>query len=398
MNPFKLLICYNTIIIKLFLLLVLHNCSFSSFSQGWTQKTDFPSQRYRATAFAIGDTGYVGLGLTPDKLERAFWKYIPDKDKWEQIDSFPGPARFATFSFVINGKGYVGGGGVVDNYPRNDLYEYDPEIGKWSRKADFPIFVGNEGTMAGFSIKNKGYVVAQFNDNNFLEYSPETNSWKVLKNFPGESKLDFIGFSYENKGYIGCGFGSGSGNTNELWEFDPISNEWNQKSDFPGIPRSKEVIFKIGRYAYVGMGLAQSIYRNDFWRYDMKNDTWTQVDSCGYGAYGAFAMSVSGKGYVGTGISLEKPEFWEYTPLTISIEEIADNKISLYPNPFSDIMYIKNPDQKTYTVNFYNLQGKRIKAICDSPESIQTSDLSKGIYLLEIIMDNTRISKTFIKN
>ena len=158
----------NTYGLRILILISSYIFSLNSFSQGWTKKANFPSQRYLATSFVIGDTGYVGLGLTPDKLEKDFWKYVPDDNKWEQIDSFPGPARFGAFSLVINGKGYIGGGGV-DNYePRNDFWEYDPINGRWSKKADIPIGVAGEGTMAGFTIKNIGYLVAQFNNNNFF--------------------------------------------------------------------------------------------------------------------------------------------------------------------------------------------------------------------------------------
>ncbi|MFW6222998.1 MAG: kelch repeat-containing protein [Bacteroidota bacterium] len=352
--------------------------------------------RYKATAFVIDNIGYVGTGISPEKGERDFWRYIPGDDRWEQIDSLPAGARAGAFSFVINGKGYVGGGEVENNNPRNDLWEFDPQLNKWTKKADLPITVAGQGSMKGFSIGEKGYVLATFNDNNFFEYNPEKDSWKAMKNFNGNSKLDFVSFSSDTKGYIGCGF-NGTENINEIWQFDPVKNDWMKKTDFPGFPRSKEVAFHSKDYAYVGMGIAEGKYHNDFWRYNMADDTWEQVDSCGYGAYGAFAMFISGRGYVGTGVFTEFPEFWEYTPVYLNNERVTEKNVNVYPNPAAEVIYIKNIHQNNYTINFYNVEGKRMKVVLNSPENISISNLPVGMYVLEIVMENQKVHKTFIK-
>ncbi len=386
------------IIFKALSFVVLFYSSLNLFSQTWTQKTSFPGGlRYRATAFAIGDTGYVGAGLSPGKLERDFWKYVPATDQWIQMDSLAGPARFGGFSFVINGKGYVGGGGVEIDYPRNDLYEYNPQTGNWTRKADFPIFVGDEATMQAFSINNKGYVVAQFNDNNFLEYNPETNIWKPLENFPGDSKHNFVGFSYGSRGYVGLGF-DGDDYINELWEYNTNTDQWRKMRDFPGIPRSEEAVFVIGKHAYIGMGWDFPQYLTDFWQYDMVENTWTQLDNIPYGAQGAFAMAISNKGYIGAGMTALSSQFWEYTPLTVGNEDIETGELSFYPNPVKDVLHIKNLSMNAYTVKIYNLQGELKHAAYNSPIGIELSDLNGGIYLIEVISDNQKFSKIFQKN
>ncbi len=383
--------------IKIVIFFILHIYSLNLFSQTWSQKTSFPGGlRYLATAFAIGDTGYVGAGLSPEKLERDFWKYVPATDQWIQIDSLAGPARFDGFSFVIDGKGYIGGGGVEDDYPRNDLYEYDPATGKWTRKADFPIFVGSELTMEAFSINNKGYVVAQFNDNNFLEYNPNTNTWKTLENFPGDSKMDFVGFSYGNKGYVGCGF-DGSEYINEIWEYNADKDQWRKMRDFPGTSTSEGVVFVIDKYAYLGLGWDYPEYLRDFWQYDMIENRWVQLDNSLYAAQGAFSMVVSNKGYVGAGLTALSSEFWEYTPLTASNRDLERNFLNLYPNPVKDILRIQNISMKDYTVRIYSLYGELKHVVFNSPTNIELSDLNEGLYVIELISDNNKISKIFLK-
>jgi len=361
------------------------------FAQSWTKRSNFPNFRYAAVSFVINDTAYVGTGS-----DRDFWKFDQTIDTWIQIDSFPGSARSGAISFVIGDEAYLGGGATEPGTPRNDFWKFDPQTNKWTQKADIPVTIVSQGSMSAFSIGIKGYVYDGVYKN-LLQYNSETNIWSHKANYPGESTHYVVSFALNNRGYIGPG-AKGAENTNEFWEYNPDLDQWTRKADFPGSPRNGAVAFTIENYGYIGLGNSSGEFPRDFWRYNPEENSWNQVDSCGYAAHGAFAFSLNNKGYVGTGVFIDESEFWEYTPRTISIEEVTDNKISLYPNPVSDIMYIKNPDQKTYTVNFYNLQGKRIKAISDSPESIQTSDLSKGIYLLEIIMDNTRISKTFIKN
>jgi len=89
------------------------------FSQPWLKLANFPHDKlYKAVAFSINGFGYAGLGSSSGKLERDFWRYNPIENKWSQIDSLPAPGRAGSFSFVINGRAYVGGGETFEGNTR----------------------------------------------------------------------------------------------------------------------------------------------------------------------------------------------------------------------------------------------------------------------------------------
>ncbi|MGZ0014832.1 family 16 glycosylhydrolase [Yeosuana sp. AK3] len=84
---------------------------------------------------------------------------------------------------------------------------------------------------------------------------------------------------------------------------------------------------------------------------------------------------------------------------TLSIEETPLNKlIKVYPNPAQDYLYI---DSKV-TINkisFYNMFGMQVlKNVSLENNSIDISELSSGIYLLEIVSDSKKITKKVVIN
>ena len=82
---------------------------------------------------------------------------------------------------------------------------------------------------------------------NFEYYYTVTDSfivileWRQRDNFGEEERYNAVGFSIDNKGYIGTG---GDGNNNEkkdFWEYNPETDTWTQKADFGGTARTNAV-------------------------------------------------------------------------------------------------------------------------------------------------------------
>lgn len=100
---------------------------------------NFPGgPRYASTSFTIGDKAYVGLGVLSDTSLQDFWQYTPANKKWIRKKDFPGGARVAAVAFTISGKGYVGTGQTNTTAGVEDFWEYDPSTDSWTKKADFP--------------------------------------------------------------------------------------------------------------------------------------------------------------------------------------------------------------------------------------------------------------------
>jgi N-acetylneuraminic acid mutarotase len=373
----------------------------------WKRLADFPTIRYKAAAFSIGNKGYVGTGLTPDSLKNDLWEYDPDKNTWKQMASLPAPGRQGAVGFSINQKGYLGSGSADSGngiaYFANDFWEYDPAINKWTQKADIPINnIGVTGTIVSFSVRDMSYIKSSFNDQNFFEYDPVTNSWTTKENFPGIGQISEVGFSIGLKGYIGTGFAEYN-NTQEFWEYDPSEDKWTQKADFPGAPRNGAVGFNIGNYDYIGLGNAGGKFQSDFWRYDPSSDSWTQIDSCGYGVDGAFSFSIKEKGYVGTGVFIDVGEFWEYDSGVTSVQNNNDSKINKfslyqnYPNPFNPVTTIQYeiPKESFVKIIVYDVLGREVKELLneEKPKGIYEitfngSGLASGTYFYQLKTEN----------
>ncbi len=84
----------------------------------------------------------------------------------------------------------------------------------------------------------------------------------------------------------------------------------------------------------------------------------------------------------------------------LAIEENV--KFKLYPNPFGNLIHIEILDpERPHTIRMYNLQGQRVYAENLSPDfrySIDTGNLSSGIYFLEMVFEKERVIRKLIKS
>ncbi|MCL2289561.1 MAG: hypothetical protein FWC34_02490 [Bacteroidetes bacterium] len=290
----------------------------------WTQMADFFGARETAVGFSIGDKGYIGTGTlghwSLSGFYKDFWEYDPSTNTWTQKADFGGGERAGAVGFSIGDRGYVGTGSFEfansPPYPTglNDFWEYNPVTNEWTQKANF----GGGGRIGavGFSIENKGYIgtgnsnTSYFND--FWEYDPEANSWLRKTNVPagtteggpiGAGRHWAVGFSIGNKGYVGMGYGF-HGYLANFWEYDPFSNNWTEKRSFAGGKRADAVGFSIGNKGYVGLGRWDLVYdaAYDFWEYSPDLDIWIEKERYpGRGGCFSVGFSIGDKGYVGTG-------------------------------------------------------------------------------------------------
>jgi hypothetical protein len=85
----------------------------------------------------------------------------------------------------------------------------------------------------------------------------------------------------------------------------------------------------------------------------------------------------------------------DYFDLTLSSETIKSNTISIYPNPFSDILNIKGVHAKRIEIT--DLNGKIVRIEIQDPQSIDLSSLKPGLYLISIFTDNNKWTRKIIK-
>jgi bacillolysin len=73
------------------------------------------------------------------------------------------------------------------------------------------------------------------------------------------------------------------------------------------------------------------------------------------------------------------------------------NAVAIFPNPTSSILNITNPENKRFSYRIITSSGMQIASGKINENSISTSNLGTGIYILELNDGNKTITKTFMK-
>ena len=387
-------------------------------AQTWVQRVDFAGPgRYDAVGFSIGTKGYLGLGINESLSEFAdFWEWDQASNTWTQIANFPGTARDGAAGFSIGKKGYV-----VTGDTSKELWEWDgdttsPNYNTWKRKANFP---GTVRTAAvAFSIGKKGYIGTGNYTQDLWEWdgdtaSPTYNTWTRKADFGGGYRGWATGFSIGKKGYIGTGT-DGSYYKKDFWEWDADTasatyNTWSRKADVPGGARIDAVGFSIGNNGYIAMGLDSDGFTNlqDFWQWNPSNNSWVQkLDYAGATRQSTVGFSIENKGYIGTGSNNNATgikDFWEYCDTLCSdgINELSNAlNIFVFPNPASDVIEVNALQETVSSIEIYNLLGEKVYTESNNKQQtiikIDVSNIPKGVYILKITINNNLLNKKII--
>ncbi len=293
-------------------------------SPAWRPMADFGGGPRRDGFFlSFGSKVYGGLGSTsffepPRTID--IWEFDPGTGAWNYKSSYPGGPREEAFGFVLNGKIYIGGGVNSDKSGNpvwnTDLYTYDPAANAWTQiayKGDFPNSTTFTSGNGAFALDNKGYVMIR---NTLFQFDPVTNEWMKKGDLPKAYHEFYSVCSLNGKGYMLVGFGGEA----DTWEYDPVQNKWTAKAKFPPGLRLESMAFALGSKIYMGAGAKNTDFSNiqdDLWEFDPVSNTWKQVTVLPYARQGAFAVSVEGRAFVGTGVNLSNQtisDWWEFIP------------------------------------------------------------------------------------
>lgn len=175
-----------------------------------------------------------------------------------------------------------------------------------------------------FEVGGKGYIGLGNSTSEIkgiFEYDPEIDNWTRKNDFPGNVRFGSTGFSFQDKAYVLFGGHSTDITNNTVWEYASLGDSWSSIGTFPGFNRYYATHFVLDNFAYVGLGVkieadAESVPLSDFWRYDMANNEWLQMnDFPGGSRNNAQGFARNGKGYVGLGDDFAS-DIWEFDPAT----------------------------------------------------------------------------------
>ncbi|MDN3494030.1 PQQ-dependent sugar dehydrogenase [Winogradskyella bathintestinalis] len=122
--------------------------------------------------------------------------------------------------------------------------------------------------------------------------------------------------------------------------------------------------------------------------YDDVNMSWNKTLEQFSGQWTSFGENPKGELFIS---DISSGNIYRLTDATLSVDRNLRTAISAYPIPTTNILNINfgttNQMHDASKIAIYNLQGKEVKTIARNSESIQeinTSQLSKGMYILKI--------------
>ncbi len=242
------------------------------------ENAEKPPWRTYAYGVAIGDTAYLGFGLSDGVPLSDWWKYEPDENKFTQLASLPSFGRWhpAMVSYKANrGAGdewfiLISCGSSQAKGNLKETWEYSVRQDKWTQRDDIPApprhhpyyfdaitAEGKHYAYVGFghAYGSDGYIKKDLH-----RFDPETLKWDTMKDFPGEKRVAGTQFSYsfgiERRGYVLSGDGDNHGYmaTGELWEYNPNRDTWRKLKPHPGNSRWAPGSFVIDCNVYLIAG------------------------------------------------------------------------------------------------------------------------------------------------
>lgn len=92
----------------------------------------------------------------------------------------------------------------------------------------------------------------------------------------------------------------------------------------------------------------------------------------------------------------------QYTSGALGVKEINASKLSVYPNPTSGLVTISNDDNSALqSVSITDLNGRTVKSLKlngETSSQINISDLSAGVYMMNISSDQGSVTRKIVKN
>jgi len=105
---------------------------------------------------------------------------------------------------------------------------------------------------------------------------------------------------------------------------------------------------------------------------------------------------VANGGYTFTYITTNHTIHVAFIKEEIGVDENKIQQIQIFPNPTQNEIFIKSelPIKK---VEIYSVTGVLLLSVNDFKEKISVSNLSKGVYILKIDLDNDTIFRKIVK-
>jgi N-acetylneuraminic acid mutarotase len=386
--------------LKLVTLIVL-SIQLSAFAQ-WEQRTDPIFTKDHGIGFELDGFGYVLTGGSNGQVFSAtkdFFKYDPNTDSWEQLSDYPGPARGYGIGDTWDGKLYFGFGQATNGALLDDLWEWDPATNTFTELPSCPC--AGRVHPAFVAVDGKVYMGtggASGNLDDWWMYDIASQTWAQRTNIP-EPRHHPYQFAIDGSVYVG------NGHTSSWYKFDALGNTWTAVATLPTRVAGAQFSYNGKGYALSGADDNHDVFATgEFWEYDPVDDTWLALPP--HPGTSRFAPTqfvidnyiylLGGYYRMGSTITPETT-MWRYQlgPSSVGLEDQGHNRIgSVYPNPSTNEITItlnKEVSEKA-EIQLYNLSGQLLMTSLFG-SSLNISELSNGMYLVEVIDEGVSVLK-----
>lgn len=322
----------------------------------------------------------------------------------------------------------------INNCGQVLIYEFDNN--DWEGRATIYGEAEEDNSGNSVSLNSDGTILAigaannDGNGNNSGHariYKLENNSWSIYgDDINGEGAYDLSGFSVslsKNGNRVAIGATTNDGNDGNdtdsghvrLYE-DGVSsiNKWfTSWSDYDGEASvdqfgysvslsSDGYVMAVGSIDNDGNG-SKSGHVRVFTNYEQSKKIGIDIDGEASGDQSGFSVSISGDGTKvvigapfndGNGGNSGHARVYDLSAI-LSSDSFVLSKFSIYPNPANNLFTIQLKDNlEVQKISIYNSLGQFIKS--SKELSINTSNLSKGVYFLEVVTNFGKASKKLI--
>ncbi len=283
----------------------------------WKQISNFPRATSHGISFAIANYGYVGGGFN---YNQEFWRYNPTSNSWNKRANLLHNSTIISKTFVTNNRGFVVH--THSSWTNGRLYEFLPDENEWVQKTIFP---SNSTRISTLEANNRVFAYGGNTDDdnapNFFEYKSHSDSWHPSAHLSVPVISLTIAFGIDNDGYMGTGIDHLSGSlTNTIYRYNLLNDSWTEVSEFP-MSIAEGIGFSIDGVGYAGLGRSDQGDNREIYTYDPILDQWKWVTTYpGIHTRGCVTFTIDGKAYIGTGryYPSQYPrytnEFYEFDP------------------------------------------------------------------------------------
>ncbi|MEA2007061.1 MAG: hypothetical protein U9O20_02785 [Patescibacteria group bacterium] len=341
----------------------------------WSSLATTPLSVYYGGSIAEGPSGYIYASRGYNTA--VFWRYDIAQDLWETMASAPKNFNYGS-SLSYDGSRYVY---ALPGYD-DAFYRYDTQTNQWTTLPNAEFGNPNEadgqrtyrGSDSAYDGVNAVYVMQGYNYNYFSKYTIDDNvdrgenadEWVILEPLPVGA---YTGGNLTYDSDTNTVYALTGNYRQNFFKYDVTTDEWTQMPDIPASPEYGSSMSVLDGYIYTTRGYNSSL----FYRFNIEEESWDNPTQGLFGPntttsgsyfefyYGA-ELTEDGLGNIYMTRGYYSDDFGVYDTNTGEFTRLARTPVGIYNgsamvhNEDEGVLYLTSGDlrtRKSATVNNY---------------------------------------------